>query len=372
VNARLLAGIAAVIMLAACGASRAALSSPPAPASSAQGQWDATLKSARQEGEVSIIMPPGSAMHSALVDAFEKAYPGISVDAFGAGSSGVVPRVTNERSARKYLWDVYVNGVTDVLTTFIPNQYVEPMEPSLILLEVTDLKNWRGGQMEFLDKDRTLLVAARTLYPTIWVNPNTVKPEQIKSHKDFLDPSWRGKLVIDDPRRSGPGQALLTLWYLSPNLGADFIRAFAKQQPLIMADYQQEANMLGQGRYPVLLGGSDQTLAAMIKNSLPVAVIPPTQLSDPPQVAAGATGVALFNRAPHPNAAKVYLNWLLSKEGQAGFAQVNASVSARSDVPPTGLESWRVPTADAIKTYGPDVLAVRDKVNALAKEVFSA
>jgi iron(III) transport system substrate-binding protein len=365
---RLLIALAA--LLAACGGGQpAAAPASPAAAGRQNAGWDRLLAAAKQEGKVSVIAPAGNATRAAIVDPFQQKY-GIEVDALSVSGSSVTARVMSERAAGKYLWDVFVNGVTDVLTTFIPANAVDPLEPALVLPEVTNLNNWRGGTLEFLDQGHTLLVTTRTVYPTVWVNPNLFKPEQLKSYQDLLDPSFKGKLVMDDPRKSGPGQALLALWYLSPNLGADFIRAIARQQPLLMSDYQQEANAVGQGKYPILLGGSDQTLTPLTKEGLPIAVVPPQQLKEPVQVAAGATGLALFNRAPHPDAAKVYINWLLSKEGQALFARSQSAVSARVDVPADYLELWRVPGSNAIKTYGPEVLAVRDKVQALAKEAF--
>jgi iron(III) transport system substrate-binding protein len=326
------------------------------------------VSASKQEGKVAVIIPPGDGTRAATVEPFEKKY-GITVDPLSGSGSTSAARVTSERGAGKYLWDVFVNGVTDPLTTFIPNGALDPVEPALLMPEVADLKNWREGAREYMDKEQMVLVSTRTIYPTLWINPGSIKLDQIKSYKDFLEPSWKGKFVLDDPRRSGPGQALFTLWYLTPELGAGFIRSLASQSPLVLSDYVQEANMVGQGSYAALLGGSDQTLAPMMKKGVPITVVPPQQLKEPPQVAAGATGVSLFKNAPHPNAAKVYLNWLLSKEGQTGFAQSQSSVSSRVDVPIGDLEPWRVPVAGAIKTYGPDVLAVRDKVMALAKEV---
>ncbi|HEX6513787.1 MAG TPA: extracellular solute-binding protein [Chloroflexota bacterium] len=353
----------AAVALAACGQAAAPASAP------SQGGWEQTLAAAKQEGKVSLITPPGDGTRAALTEGFEKTY-GISVDTVSASGSQAVTRVMGERDAGKFLWDVYVNGVTEVLTTFIPAHAVDPIEPVLMLPEVTDPKSWRDGGIEYVDKDHMLVATTRTVYPTVWLNPKLAKPEQLKSFKDFLDPAWKVKLVIDDPRKPGPGQALLTEWYLTPDLGPDFIREFAKQQPLILTDYAQEANMVGQGQYAALLGGSDQTLDQLIKKGVPIVVVPPRQLKEPPQVAAGATAMAMFNRAPHPNAAKLYVNWLLSKDGQAGFARSQAAVSNRLDVPTDYLDAWRVPSAGAIKTYGPDALAVRDKVIALAKELF--
>ena len=62
--------------------------------------------------------------------------------------------------------------------------------------------------------------------------------------------------------------------------------------------------------------------------------------------------VGMFNRAPHPNAAKVYINWLLSKEGQTEFARATGYISARLDVPTDHVPHWKVPVPGAIKTYG--------------------
>ncbi|HLG70462.1 MAG TPA: extracellular solute-binding protein [Chloroflexota bacterium] len=363
----LLAFVLLATALAGCGGAAAPAASSPA---AKPTTWDGLVAAAKKEGTVSVIVPPGDNIKAALVDAFEAKYPGIAVDALPSSGSAITSRVMSERGANKYLWDVFVNGITDLLTTFIPANALEPIPPALMLPEVTDPKNWRDGGIEYLDKDKMVLVTTRTVYPTLWVNPTMIKPDQITSYKDFLAPAWKGKFILDDPKKSGPGQALLTLWYLTPGLGPDFVKAIAAQQPLILTDYTQEANMVGQGRYAALLGGSDQTLSRMVKEGLPIAVVPPEQLKEPVQVAAGATGAALFTHAPHPNAAKVYLNWLLSKDGQAAFAPTQPAVSNRLDVPATYLESWRVPVPGAIKTYGTDVLAVRDNVIALAKEAF--
>jgi ABC-type Fe3+ transport system substrate-binding protein len=79
----------------------------------------------------------------------------------------------------------------------------------------------------------------------------------------------------------------------------------------------------------------------------------------------------LFNRPPHPSAAKVFVNWLLSKEGQAVFAQAQGYVSGRADVPlPEGTAPWRVPLPGAIKTYTKQAIDSRDAMLAVVKEAF--
>ena len=165
------------------------------------------------------------------------------------------------------------------------------------------------------------------------------QPKEFKSHKDLLDPKWKGKLILDDPRRAGPGQATFTFFYLHPELGPDFIRALGKQQITILKDFAQEVDAIGQGRYPVLIGTADFVAIARAKQGVPIAIVDPRQLKEGTDVSPANGALALFNKAPHPNAAKIYINWLLSKEGQTVFARASGYVSARAGRVPTIMPS---------------------------------
>ena len=83
----------------------------------------------------------------------------------------------------------------------------------------------------------------------------------------------------------------------------------------------------------------------------------------------GSGALTMLNRAPHPNAAKVYINWLLSKEGQTEYAVLNGNISARLDVP-TAHSPWRVPMPNAIKSYDRAAEDVKDEMVAVFKEAF--
>ena len=175
---------------------------------------------------------------------------------------------------------------------------------------------------------------------------------------------------MDDPSRSGPGQATFTFFYLHPELGVNFIRALAKQEITSLRDYAQEANMVGQGRYPVLIGTADFAVIARARQGVPVKIIDPRQLKEGSDVSSSNGNLAVFNRAPHPNAAKIYANWYLSKEGQTSFARASGYVSSRLDVSTDHAEPWMVPIPGAIKSYGTEALEIRQKVEALVKDVF--
>ena len=252
----------------------------------------------------------------------------------------------------------------------IPAGAFKPLKPALILPEVTDAKNWRGGGLELLGKGGLLAVMTPFQRGTIFVNTNLVDPKEFKSYKDLLAPKWKGKMAVDDPTKPGPGQATFTFFYLHPELGADFIRALAKQDLIMLRDYTTQADDLGHGRFPVLIGTADFVVERRIRQRVPIAVVNPRQLKEGSDVSPANGAVALYKNAPHPNAAKVYLNWLLSKDGQSYFPKNMGYVSARRDVSTDHTFPWRVPQPGAIKTYDEHAMMMKKKVRALVREVF--
>src|SRR5882757_9351573 len=209
-----------------------------------QEEWERVLQAAKKEGKVAIIGPTGADRRDALTIAFEKKY-GIGIEYHSDSGAGILPRLSAERKADRYLWDVVITGTTTALENLIPARVLDPLEANLILPEVKDLKLWRNGALEFLDPGRQLLVMSPYQRGTLFVNSTLANPKEFKSYKDLLDPKWKGKIVADDPRKSGPGQATFTFFFLHPELGAKFIRALGGQGLTLLKDYAQEVNMLG-------------------------------------------------------------------------------------------------------------------------------
>lgn len=346
----------------------ASLPLPAVAAPSAQAEWERVLEAAKREGEVSLLGTTGVDVRDALTLPFQKAY-GIRVAYFGGSGSEQASRVAVERRAGKYLWDIFVGGTTTGLVSMIPIGAFDPLEPALILPEVKEPKNWRGGGLEFVDPRRQMLVLTPTHRVIVVVNSASVNPKAFKSYKDLLNPKWKGQIIMDDPRRSGPGQASFTFFYLHPELGPDFIRALARQEPVVFRDPSQLLNMIGQGRYPILIGPRDTILVDALRRSLPISIVNPKDVREGSDISPGSGNVALINRAPHPNAAKVYVNWLASKEGQSAHARALGSVSNRLDVPHDYAEPWRVPQPGAIKTYTAEAMEVKEPLVRLLDEV---
>ncbi len=370
---RLIAILLLLCVVTACGQGTAAPG--PAPSGGTQTEtasnpeWDRIVAEAKREGKVNVIGLQGENTREALTAAFEKEY-GIPVEFYADAGPGVAPKVANEREAGQYLWDIYVLGTTTALQALFPMGALEPMDSYLVRDDVKDPKNWRGDGIEFLDPQHRLIVMTPFQRGTLFVNPNLVQPGEIKSYKDLLDPKWRGRMVMNDPRRAGPGLATFTFFYRHPDLGPDFIRQLARQDITIMRNFQQEVDSVGQGRFAILIGTADAIAEERIREGVPVQIVDVRTLREGGDVSPANGAVGVFNRAPHPNAAKVYLNWLLSKQGQEGFARASGYVSARADADTSHAPAWRVPAPGAIKTYDLEAVNLRDEVVSLLEELF--
>jgi iron(III) transport system substrate-binding protein len=360
--------LAGCLLLVACGQ----VATPSAaPASNTASDWDSLVAAAKREGKVAVIGPAGDQVNAVLVDPFQQKY-GISVDLTSLAGTAATSRIMVERGAGQYNLDILISGSAGILESLIPSKAVEPIESALVLPEVKDPKNWRGGELPVIGPNREILVMTPYQRGTLFYNKNLVKGDEIKSYKDLLDPKWKDKMQMDDPRRPGPGNATFIFFYLHPELGADFIRALAKQNITIQNDYQQEIDVVGQGRAPLMIGATDRLAEARIKQGAPIGIVPSTQLKEGTDVSAASGNLSLFNRAPHRNAAKVYVNWLLTKDAQEAYARSSSLTSARADVNGDWAQPWRYPAPGAIRSDGEAAIAVREKLAPVVKEAFGA
>ncbi len=358
-----LAILVGLLVLAACAAKEEVTPITPTPEVKErwEEEWEQVVAAAKREGKVAVAGQAGAEIRQALREPFERKY-GIAVEYLGMSGSEFAPRLTAERQAGQYLWDVHIGGTSTMINTLKPAGAMDPIEPALILPEVKDPKVWRGGQLAFADKDRLLLLMIIQSSEALWVNTNLVRPEDVKSYRDLLDPKWKGKILAHDPRVAGGGQAKFQFMYVHPELGPDFIRALAKQELALSRDHQQLAQWLAEGKGTILLGSSRVTEGVM-QAGAPIKPIDARQMKEGGSTQAGtAGGLALVNRAPHPNAAKVYINWLLSREGQTSLARALQEPSRRLDVPTDFVPAWSLPVDRGINADGEEMVRQRVEV----------
>src|SRR5438445_2850623 len=157
-------------------------------------KWDKVLSEAKKEGKVVVWGPPGELIRRGMTEGFKKAFPDIAIEFAGARGGEQATRIKAERDGGIYSLDVLLSGTTTAISQMKPMKALDPIEPVLILPEVTDLKNWRGNSLEFSDETTRLnLVFVSMLKTALVYNPQLAKPDEIDELPKILDPKWKGK-----------------------------------------------------------------------------------------------------------------------------------------------------------------------------------
>jgi iron(III) transport system substrate-binding protein len=323
------------------GASPSSSQAAPGPQPEWQQEWDRTVAAARQEGKVVVNGPPGDRIRRGMVENFGKAFPGISLEWSGGRSTEQATKLDTERRAGIYSVDVGIGGTTTATLQLKPLGAVEPLRPALILPEAVDPKYWYDNRLDFSDTAETNLVFVSQAKALVVYDPSQVRVSDIDELPKLLDPKWRGKIVINDPIPAGGGQATFRwLWeVLGPDKAPDAFRALRAQAGSVDRDQRRQVEWVARGRYPMLFGGSDGVIDQLLEEGVKAEVLPDLKELGT-YISASFGSVVLINRAPHPNAAKVFINWLLSKDGQTTYSTAMGQASRRLDVPSDHLEPY--------------------------------
>lgn len=339
--------IGLVLVLTACQSAAPAVPAASTAVPTAQPSgWDAVVQAARQEGTVTVYGPPGAEYRTALVEAFGKAYPGVKVEASFADIQEKYSQVTAERTAGRFIPDVWVSGTNPTVTTMKEGGLLSPLAPALLLPEVLDPNAWLQGQLGWADtaEPRTTLMFQGGVNNVLFYNTSQVDPSQFRSYADLLDPRWRGKIVATDIRQPGPGGVPSRFMYKQPELGPTFFeRLFAEQDVQLSSDQRQMVDWLARGQYALGLFLSDANIQQAADQGLPVSAVPSDRFKEGASIGPGYGAVALMDKAPHPNAARLYINWLLSKDGQSAWQSSIKGPSLRIDIPKDGLSEVQMP-----------------------------
>jgi iron(III) transport system substrate-binding protein len=336
-----LAGAAALV--AACSQPAAApaptAAAKPAAASPPQdADWQKVVDDAKKEGHLLVATYAGTGYRK-VMDAFEAAYPGITVEQtpFQSSSRDFFPRYFQERQAGLYQWDIMLVPATEPLVQAVPVGAVDPIRPLIVRPDVLDDKNWSDGfEGGFLDKGKQYDYAiTRSRSQSLWIDTTQVKDGEIKSYKDLLDPKWKGKILAGDLRTKGSGFWAGTALRIKTG-SDDIIRQLWKdQEAQLSTDARQLTEQIVRGVYPIGVGAISLSILLDFlaqgqgKNLKPIPTVEMDYVNSSDHV------LHYANKAPNPNASKVFVNWVLSKEGSTVYATLSQDNSRRSDVPVT-------------------------------------
>lgn len=306
------------------------LSAGLALAQSNDPKLDELIAAARREGSVTILAPPDPTMRQALPAAFKARY-GVGIEYLGGRSSEQAARLRAERQSGVFSVDVAFAGVQSMATIFHREGMLAPLKPLLFFPDAVDPTKWKRGSIWFADPEQQYVLRLfSTVGPSFHINTTGAKQSDFKSSKDLLDPKWRGRIVAHDPTVPGTGSnesARLTI-----RLGEDFVRKFYIDQKVqIFRDRRQITDALARGRTPIAFGAEREETERLRKDGFPVAAV--YGLPDlPGSLATGIGMVALMDRAPHPNAAKLFVNWIASKDGLTVFSRERGEAPTRNDI----------------------------------------
>jgi len=296
--------------------------------------WEKSVRAARQEGSVVVYTFPG---HERLFQAFQKKFADIKLVEVTVRGSDRVTRILAERRGEKYIADVLMGGAGSAAVGFLKGGVLDPIAPALILPEVLDTsKWWQGRHIYGDDESKRIFSFAGSPLQYFHYNTNLVKPQEFKSYWDFVNAKWKGKIVIAEPLSGGTQEALQFL-YFNREIGPEFLKRFlAEMDVAVSRDIRQMVDWTAQGKVALAaLQNADRLDIWQAKQQgLPVDSFVTGGFKEGGMVGSGGGNVMLVNRAPHPNAAKVFINWLLSREGQMVFQTLEAGKnSLRVDIP---------------------------------------
>ena len=334
--------------------------------------WEQTLAAARKEGQVTIYIY----RYEGLLQDFKREFPGINVVSVTGRGNDLTTRIMAERRAGKFIADVYSGGTNSLYNTLYKGKALDPLKPLLILPEVTDLSKWYGNEHRYADPEGKFIFAfiGSASNAQLAYNTKMVDPKEFKSYWDVTNPKWKGKIASLDPRDTGLG-ATMQFYYYSPEIGPEYMKKFFGGMDITyVKNFQQMTNWLAQGKFAICMGCKDSMRAK--NQGLPVDDFDTNRWKEGSSFSAGGGSMSYMNQAPHPNAAKVFINWFLSRKGQMALQKLgdvdDPANSRRIDIPkdeipPDSRLQPGVKYFDVVKPEYGDMKPIFD----LAKEIMA-
>ena len=315
----------------------------PQAAANFEQEWSKLIAAAKQDGTLSVASGGApSRQYRPVMDAFTKKF-GIKVEVSTGNATATVNRVLAERKAGTYTVDVALISSRENNQRLVPSESLVPFAPLLIHPEVLDNSAWFLGRHWYADKFSkfTLIYhATKEDQYESWYNTDKITAAEIatvKKQTDFFDARWKGKIAgqgMGDP--SGIRQMIDS--YFEPDRGQEWVSTYLLNAGVTFTDDRRILETwLVSGRYPLqAIATGTEEYNVLAKKGLPI-----NQVRLPKQIGlvrAGGSGccISVFANAPHPNAAKLFVNWFLSKEGQTLTHTLIPAIdrqSLRTDVP---------------------------------------
>jgi ABC-type Fe3+ transport system substrate-binding protein len=292
-----------------------------------QIEWQKTTDLAKKEGKVVAGVPASAELRKNLEETFAKRFPGVEIEVSTARGPTNASKIAAEHAAGVRYYDVLISGSLTPLS-LLNAGILEPIETLMILPEVKEAKRWYGGHI-FSDNAKRFLYSFQAYQSeNLWYNTELMKAEEFRSFDDLLNPKWKGKIGILDPRTAGGGTS--TWSFLYKIKGEEFLRKLAAQDLLLARDQRLLGENLAKGRLALTIGLTYYSLAPFIKANQPIKPLP--EAKEGSYTSSGSGTLSVVKNSTRPNATRLFVNWLLSKEGQEVYGKAMGQATRRFDV----------------------------------------
>lgn len=343
--------LAALLLFAACAPQGAPAPSPSTPAptvralpaapvatpSAADAAWGKVIADAKKEGKLTVYsfnFLGDSAI--ALGRAFRNRY-GIDVDVISGRGAEFIERLKTEQRAGKVMGDLMEGS-----NIHTRNLKLLGLSESLADLPVLKEKDVWWIPPTFMDPDSHFLGFTR-FYLSPWVNTKLVKTnEEPRSWYDLLQPQWRGKVTIGDPNISN------LLYYFAvfvdqKRLEPDYVKKLAAQDIVFSRGTVDSIEKLARGNVAVAMLSSPTEATTFVREGVPIKAIDMKE-----GVVANLHAISLVKGSPHPAAGRLFVNWLLSDEGQKAWSEIRSIAVLRKSVPDPTIPAARIQPENAL------------------------
>ncbi|MDP2744861.1 MAG: extracellular solute-binding protein [Dehalococcoidia bacterium] len=297
----------------------------PTPAPQA-GEWAKVLEAAKKEGTITVYNVLGVGLGETFQAGMKQF--GIKAEIVGGSSADIMARVATDQRTKVYVGDVFVSGYPS-LVSLMESGYTETVNGALPSVQEKDV--WRIHPNKF-EPTKVIFSFGTSITPSVIINTDLVRKSEIRSWNDLLDPKWKDRMVMSEARAGpGPGTSGLGAFMV---LGEDFWKKMAAQRIILFPGIDLTVTQVALGEKSLALFPAFSRTVTAIRAGAPIQIV---HLQEGTSYAVNAVNV--LKSAPHPNAALVFLNWMLSKEGQAAISRATDNYSVRNDVTETWLRT---------------------------------
>ena len=304
-------------------------------------EWAVIIEAAKKEGKVVVAGSPDPVMRNDVIPKFTARF-GIPIEFIAGRSSQIVSRVETERASGIYSVDLYLAGPDTSANELYNDKMIDPLKPLIVMPEVVDGAKWKSGKVWFADPQEQFVVRAfSSIASLFFINTEQVKLEEMRHIKDLVNPKWRGKISAEDPTTTGAGANMAARLYVQ--IGEDFVRNLYIEQKVVRTrERRQMSDWLARGTQPICLNCREDDVRPLVKDGFKIVEI--FELNGIPGTINGSPWMlTLANKAPHPKAAQVFANWILSKEGLETYAKGYGSATLRTDIDESYLNPGNLP-----------------------------